>query len=504
MQRQRRFLRIAIGLALSSFLLTGVMSTPSPARQNDRELFESGQSCQQQLLASHKKQKLRIYWERCIHPFERLLSRYPQSSLTDRSLFILGGLYRGLYGYSGSLPDQEKSVSYYKKLVDEHPDSSLIKKTKTRLRAVNPSPTTTIQNIRHWAYPDYTRLVLDLDRPVRLKTIEKGNPSAVILDLENTRLGDRAKSQLKSLDAGLLQWVDLKATSQENVQIFISLKGSVDQTKVVSLDSPDRLVIDLFEELSAALKEKPLTKPTSPKTVASLPAMTIDTIVIDPGHGGKDPGAIGRRGLTEKEVVLDIGLRLRNLIQKNLKKTAIMTRNRDKFISLNDRTSLANSKKADLFISIHVNSHPRRSTRGVEIYLLGQSSDKRALTVAARENSVSLESMSHLDKTVQQILFDLGQDFKVNQSLEIADLTRRSFLRTFSKEYGYKVVDLRIKQAPFYVLLNSDMPGILVEVSYISNKTEEKLLRKKRYRQALAETLFEAARQYISSLESIS
>ena len=162
-----------------------------------------------------------------------------------------------------------------------------------------------------------------------------------------------------------------------------------------------------------------------------------------------------------------------------------------------------NTKEGDLFISIHANSHPKRSTRGVEIYILGQSSDKRSLEVAARENNVSLESASHLDKTVQQILFDLGRDYKTNQSLEVADATRRSFKKVFVKQFRYKVTDLRVKQAPFYVLLNSTMPGILAEVSYISNKEEERLLKTDRYRRAIAETLFEGLRLYIASIESI-
>ena len=174
------------------------------------------------------------------------------------------------------------------------------------------------------------------------------------------------------------------------------------------------------------------------------------------------------------------------------------------FIELSDRTEISNSKKADLFISIHANSHPKRSTRGVEIYFLGQSSDRHALSVAARENSVSLESAGDLDRSVQNILLDLGLEYKINQSLEVAASTRQSFLNVLSKRYKYSVPDLRVKQAPFYVLLNSKMPGILAEVSYISNPAEEKLLGNDRYRQALAETLFEGVKQYITSLESTS
>ena len=181
-----------------------------------------------------------------------------------------------------------------------------------------------------------------------------------------------------------------------------------------------------------------------------------------------------------------------------------MTRKDDRFITLDERTQLANSKKADLFISIHTNAHPKRSTRGVEIYLLGHSTDEHALAVAARENSVSLESAGKLNQTVQTILLDLGMDFKINQSVELAHSTGQSFIETLNDRYHYMVADLRVKQAPFYVLLNSNMPSILAEVSYISNPEEERLLRKTRYRKAVAEALFEGIRKYIRSLEPTS
>jgi N-acetylmuramoyl-L-alanine amidase len=135
---------------------------------------------------------------------------------------------------------------------------------------------------------------------------------------------------------------------------------------------------------------------------------------------------------------------------------------------------------------------------------LGQASDSRALAVAARENSVSLESAGKLDRSIQRILLDLGQDYKLNQSLEFAHTTGQSFKNTLTSRYDYRLPDLRVKQAPFYVLLNSNMPSILAEVAYISNSDEERLLRNDRYRQALAESLYEGLRRYLSAIEPAS
>jgi len=511
MRSSKRYSGTVTGLLLTILLGLEGTSLPAYARPNAQELYESGKNCQAQLFASPKKQKYRIYWERCIKPFDQLRMRYPKSSYLDDSLFHLGELYGGLYRYSGNPKDLALSKASYQNLIKSYPNTQLARQAQS-LNALTPptrtvvKPQVVIEKIRHWTYPDYTRLVLDLNRPVQYRQAQDKDPAALRLILADTQLGRQAQAQLPSLNTDLLRWVSFQSSSPTMVQVIISMEGLVGPPKVAPLSNPDRLVIDLFRKPSVS-NSPPLHKnaPSPPQGIALAqpPPTIIQRIVIDPGHGGKDPGAIGRGGLMEKEVVLDIGRRLRNLIEERLGKTVIMTREKDTFIELDDRTLLANSKKADLFISIHANAHPSRSTRGVEIYLLGLSSNREALAVAARENSVSLESAGNLDRTLGQILFDLGRDYKINQSLEFAHTTRLSF-GTILRQYDYDVVSLDVKRAPFYVLLNSNMPSILAEVSFISNPKEEQLLRKDRYRQAMAEALFEGLKRYIASIETTS
>jgi N-acetylmuramoyl-L-alanine amidase len=230
------------------------------------------------------------------------------------------------------------------------------------------------------------------------------------------------------------------------------------------------------------------------KTAASPTPLLV---VIDPGHGGKDPGAIGGKGLQEKEVVLDIGHRLRKLLEQQGHRV-LMTRRGDTFISLDDRARIANREAADLYISIHANSNPKRNVEGVEIYLLGRATDAAARETAARENGGDEVQLNDLE----QIFNDMALDYRINHSISLAHQTRDAFVRTVGKRY--RVVDLGVKRAPFYVLMKSSMPSILAEVSFISNPQEEARLRQRAYRQHVAEALYEGIRRYLASAAILS
>lgn len=217
-------------------------------------------------------------------------------------------------------------------------------------------------------------------------------------------------------------------------------------------------------------------------------------IILDPGHGGHDPGAVGVTGLSEKDVVLDIALRAKAILTRRAGVKASLTRSDDEFVPLETRARLAKSRQADLFVSIHANANPRRRTKGIEVFLLGRTSNRRILATAARENGTTEAEAGAL----QRILADLARDYNTAASLELAHLTRDTLKKTLRREYR-DVVDLGVRRAPFYVLLHSGVPSILVEVAHVSNRLEERRLRTPTYRQWLAEALSQAIERFLAA-----
>lgn len=225
----------------------------------------------------------------------------------------------------------------------------------------------------------------------------------------------------------------------------------------------------------------------------------IRIIVIDAGHGGKDPGAIGRSGMAEKDITLFVSLRLRELIIKRLGKGVLMTRDRDVFIELEDRAKFANNMGADLFVSVHVNSHPQRSTKGVEIYHFGEATDRRALEVAARENGTPIK-----DTGIgwEYLVADLLTTKKVQESLELAWTTKKAMIARLDDYYD--VEDHGVKTAPFYVLRFTTMPSILAEIAFITNPTEERLMQSDAFLYRIAESIFDGIKTYVKPLQTVS
>jgi N-acetylmuramoyl-L-alanine amidase len=219
-------------------------------------------------------------------------------------------------------------------------------------------------------------------------------------------------------------------------------------------------------------------------------------IVIDPGHGGKDPGAIGRSGIYEKDIVLDISKRLANSLRRGLRAKVLLTRTNDRFLSLDARSAFANRNGADLFISVHANSSSTRGLSGIETYLLSEASDERALKVAARENGVPVQELSDL----QIILADLRVRGQINRSAPLAEFVHEQMISNLSRRYS-RVRDLGVKQAPFYVLLGAKMPSILVEVGFLSHRRGEDRLRSPKYRQSLASSMSDGIRKFIKQTQ---
>lgn len=226
--------------------------------------------------------------------------------------------------------------------------------------------------------------------------------------------------------------------------------------------------------------------------------LKIGTIVVDAGHGGHDTGTIGPSGLLEKDLTLDVALRLGKLLENRLGANVVYTRDDDTFIPLETRTAIANQQQADLFISIHANSSNDASARGVETYYLNFTSSTDALEVAARENAVSEKSIHELQDLVKKIALKE----KIEESREFASDVQKS-LHTGLAAKAPAIRDRGVKKAPFIVLIGANMPSILAEISFLSNPTDEHRLQTPEYRQKIADSLYKGISRYVSGLSGV-
>jgi N-acetylmuramoyl-L-alanine amidase len=223
--------------------------------------------------------------------------------------------------------------------------------------------------------------------------------------------------------------------------------------------------------------------------------LKINRVVIDPGHGGHDQGTEGSRGLVEKELVLDVALRVGQLVQDRMGAEVIYTRTDDTFVPLEGRTALANEKKADLFLSIHANSSPIPQIAGVETFYLNINGSKEAMDVAARENASAQTSIFELQDLIRKItLHD-----KSEESLEFAKRVQASLYSLSARNFP-AAKDRGVKSAPFVVLIGANMPSVLAEIGFVSNSREESLLKKPDYRQKVAEAVYKGMEKYAQGL----
>jgi N-acetylmuramoyl-L-alanine amidase len=353
-----------------------------------------------------------------------------------------------------------------------------------------------IQNLRTAISPDTTRLVLDLDRKTRVKKHLPARADGMVLEIPHAILSKAAQTTIAN--GTLAKPFVIRQTVDDSVAVSLPI-GSFQTYKLFSLANPPRLVIDVTPSTP---QQFPTTlEPATPSQLLAPPQQPIPprsraltTIVIDPGHGGRDPGAHGQRGTEEKDITLKVALKLRELLRKESGVRVLMTRDRDVFVELEDRAKYANANEADLFVSIHVNSHPQRSVRGIEIYHFGEAKDQRALEVAARENGTPLNSTAI---GWEYLVADLLTTKKIEASLELAWNTKEAMIAHLNGDYA--LVDHGVKTAPFYVLRFTSMPSILAEIAYISNSTEEDLLRTGAFTARVAESLNEGVNAFLAA-----
>ncbi len=343
-----------------------------------------------------------------------------------------------------------------------------------RVPAEQPAAPAEITGLRQYGGRDAGRVVVFLSRPTRFEVGDLAGDAThaprVFIDVTQTKFHGARDFE----GSGLVERVRLGAKGT-STRVVLDLASPASQ-RAFYLPEPFRLVIDVW-------------KGASPSSDRGPPR--VRRVVLDPGHGGRDPGALGPDGLREKDVVLDVAHRAAPLLARELGISTLLTRDADVYVPLDERVARANAFSADLFLSIHCNASESPGSRGVMTFVLDASRDDLASRVAARENASSAEASAELATAMSQVL-DPGTRSRSNH---FGELLERASLASLAPRYP-EIVDLGVKSAGFYVLAGARMPAALFETSFISNTVEERRLDSGDYRQKLADAIVNAVRAY--------
>jgi len=464
--------------------------------------------------------------EKSIELFKKVAEGYPDHRLADDAQYRVGDIfyyqkkdmaqaYIEFLKVDIKFPTGDMRSRARAKL--EKLSAFLGKKEEARLARNNkhdPSKPVFVKDIRHWSTQNYTRVVVDMAGRINYRhhllrrdpALKK--PGRLYLDLLNARVSKEIDSSIP-IKGDLLQRVRAGQYKKDRVRVVLDI-NSIGSYKIFHLYDPFRIVVDVRKgekkrkekEPRLALKKRPVRKgirkskvPDANISLARQLGLNVKRIVIDPGHGGKDPGCYRGR-IREKDIVLSLARRLASKIRKEIGCEVYLTRNRDVFLPLERRTAIANMKKADLFISLHVNAHRNRRVRGIETYFLNMATDKNAVMLAARENATSEKSISDL----QKILNDLMLNTKIHESSRLAHQVEKGLISDLNGRFR-RVKNLGVKQAPFYVLIGAQMPAILVETGFLTNAVERKRLVSKAYQEEVAQGICDGIKGYINSID---
>lgn len=450
--------------------------------------------------------------------------RFTSSTLADDSLFRAAELSEDL------LSDFPGAYDAYRRVVEDYQSGDMYAKAKKRLAGL-PVPkgaelittvhgaNTSIDNLRYWTSEGYTRVVIDLSGKVKYKAnLLKGKKPRLYIDLWQTEAGKKVGSQVMVED-GLLQKIRTSRYDKERMRVVLDLYQLKDY-KIFALADPFRIVVDVKGKRQAvAQKSKPELRSLPDHRDDSIAGILdqipevqsaplhvpqhqqgegLRLIVVDAGHGGKDPGAVGPNKVLEKNITLKMAKILAEQLRKELKCEVRLTRSDDRYLKLRDRTAFANKVGADLFISLHANASTSRKAYGLETYFLNLSKNNQAAAVAARENGTSLEEVGHLEA----ILFDLMANAKINESSRLASEVQQSLIKGLKPHYS-DIKDLGVRQGPFHVLLGATMPSVLVEAAFISNYREEKRLNSSKYQKRVASAIVRGVKRYAETLDQV-
>lgn len=446
---------------VAGFVILWASSAWAVKPYSSEDLYYLAKKSYYQFKISPDKQQFRHHWENVIQKFSKVVQRYPKSSEAYKATFTMAKLYQRLNGVSKNSKDMDQALHFYKRVSHNFlpgtlTDDALFESAEIYRDRKDFSSATGI-----------------------FKTIFEKFPK-----------GDQARK-------ARLQYQRLASFAQVPA---IKKRPKPATKKPVLLSQEKKAIVASEAKLSAPVKKAFLKKgkkghlyaPSSSRGSAPL-------VVIDAGHGGKDSGAKSPHGrLHEKDVNLTIARHVKIILVNRFKYRVVMTRKDDTFIPLKERSEIANNRNADLFVSIHANAAKRKSAHGIETYFLGTTNNDRALETAARENGELVQSVK--DDQVQEILASLITTTKINDSSRLAGTVQENLFRSSRKKFR-ELKNLGVKEGPFYVLHGADMPSILVEVGFLTNRKESRMLSKPAYLYRLASSIAEGIHKYLQDKE---
>lgn len=540
---------------LALFLITAV-TTFSEARDRvaARDAYKKANDYYTWLQAQPVENRTRQHYRRAVNLFRLVLDHDPTYGACDDALYAIASIYDEMFVRFKGSADQRRAIYYYEFLAREYPTTrfrqaalkraeelknlSAASASKEEPQPPHPAPSAdstaasqdsdggsqpsktdsfrgppaSLTEVRYWSNEDYTRVVLQLDREAEFHKEILQNPDRIYFDLKNTQVPPELAGKTYDVNGLFIRRIRVAENRPDVVRVVLDFDRIADHT-VFALYDPFRIVIDTRGEKKPRPQSAPEATQAAEKAAgpdeAQAPSPTIQgswtltrtlglkvgKVVLDPGHGGKDTGTIGPSGLREKDVVLDVALRLRRLLQDRLGVEVLMTREDDRFVPLEERTAIANQEGADLFVSIHANASRNRRANGVETYVLDFARTEAEIEIASRENATAQRNIGELEDLLRKItLTDYNRE-----SRELAETVQSKLVQHFQQN-GHLQANRGVKQAPFIVLIGANMPSILTEIGFLSHSQTERSLAEEEVREQVAEGLFNGLTAYLHSL----
>jgi N-acetylmuramoyl-L-alanine amidase len=397
-----------------------------------------------------------------------------------QSLRLAAITVTGVLWLCGSAPGQERRAESPRQRASAHNVNPFSESN------INDGAPARLTGVRLLSSDNHTRVFMEVTQPVRYVVgrlpgdAAKGLPPRIYVDISGAKIALDSPQPITVQDSVIKQ-IRVGQFDQDTVRVVVEMNSLAEHSAFL-LPEPFRVVLEFPGNKAATVPAKVVHAKTSlpaPLKSAKPRVGGIRKIVLDPGHGGKDPGAIGPGGIAEKDIVLSVAKKLAAKLKTEMGVEVVLTRND------------ANAEDADLFISLHMNASPNGEARGVETYYLDNTTDEASMRLAARENSTARKNISDL----QFILSDMTQNMKLEDSVTLAHRLQGSVVGTLENQLP-DIKDLGVKKALFYVLVGARMPSVLIEMFFITNRNEGRAMSRKDFQSAVADALYDGIQQY--------